>query len=145
MNTNIDNAHLVTKRAPDSKGRVYGTGRRKESVARVWLKKGSGQFVVNHKTMDEYFHEGLRYVINDPFKKLDLVGQFDIWCTVSGGGTSGQAGAVRHGASKALLEYDETLRSQLRSHGFLTRDSREVERKKYGKKKARKSQQFSKR
>ena len=136
----------VRERKVDSKGRAYATGRRKESVARVWLRQGSGKFVVNGREMPSYFaRPTLQMVINQPFQQVNQEGHYDIMCTVMGGGLSGQAGAVRHGISRALTHYDPTLRPVLKSGGFLTRDDREVERKKYGKAKARRSFQFSKR
>jgi small subunit ribosomal protein S9 len=125
---------------------TYGTGRRKDAVARVFLKRGSGKITVNGKSLEQYFARPvLRMIINQPFGVIDRIGSFDITCTVVGGGLSGQAGAVRLGISRALDQYDETFHKPLRSGGFLTRDSRVVERKKYGHKKARRSFQFSKR
>jgi small subunit ribosomal protein S9 len=130
----------------DPLGRAYATGRRKESVARVWLKHGSGKFTVNGKEMPAYFaRPTLQMVISQPFVSLNRHGQYDVLCTVSGGGLSGQAGAVRHGISRALVHYDPNLRPLLKTGGFLTRDDRKVERKKYGRAKARRSFQFSKR
>jgi small subunit ribosomal protein S9 len=130
----------------DELGRAYATGRRKESVARVWIKAGSGRFTVNGRDMPVYFaRPTLQMVINQPFDMINRLGQFDVVCTVAGGGLSGQAGAVRHGLSRALTLFDPTLRPALKVGGFLTRDDREVERKKYGKAKARRSFQFSKR
>lgn len=130
----------------DSKGRSYGTGRRKEAVARVWLKPGNGGFVVNGRQMLEYFSRSvLQTLVLQPFVTTNRLGSYDVFCTVKGGGLSGQAGAVRHGISRALIEYEPDLRSALKSAGMLTRDSREVERKKYGLMKARRSYQFSKR
>ncbi len=130
----------------DKLGRAYATGRRKDAVARVWVKGGSGKVVVNGKPMSEYFgRAALQMVINQPFAEINREGQYDIMASVSGGGLSGQAGAVRHGISRALTYYDPNLRGILKSGGFLTRDAREVERKKYGKRKARRSFQFSKR
>ncbi len=125
---------------------AYGTGRRKASVARVWIKSGSGKITVNGKPLEVYFARPvLRMIINQPFAAIDRIGSYDIDCTVVGGGLSGQAGAVRLGISRALDEHDETYHSNLRKGGFLTRDSRVVERKKYGHAKARRSFQFSKR
>lgn len=125
---------------------TYGTGRRKNAVARVWVKRGNGKITVNGKSLEEYFARPvLRMIINQPFGAIDRVGNFDIFCTVVGGGLSGQAGAVRLGISRALDDYDSVFHKPLRSGGFLTRDSRVVERKKYGHKKARRSFQFSKR
>lgn len=125
---------------------AYGTGRRKSSVARVWIKRGTGKITVNGKPFEVYFARPvLRMIINQPFQAVDRIGGFDINATVVGGGLSGQAGAVRLGISRALDIYDETFHKQLRTGGFLTRDSRVVERKKYGRAKARRSFQFSKR
>lgn len=125
---------------------TYGTGRRKDAVARVWIKRGHGKITINGKSFEDYFARPvLRMIINQPFATLDRVGNFDVVCSVFGGGLSGQAGAVRLGISRALDEYDSTFHKPLRSGGFLTRDSRVVERKKYGHKKARRSFQFSKR
>jgi small subunit ribosomal protein S9 len=130
----------------DQQGRAYATGKRKDAVARVWIKPGPGRIVVNDRDIEVFFARPvLRMVINQPFVAVERSGQFDVMCTVKGGGLSGQAGAVRHGISKALLAYEPTLRPTLKSGGFLTRDSRVVERKKYGKAKARRSFQFSKR
>ena len=130
----------------DEHGRAYATGKRKNAIARVWIKPGSGQISVNGRTLEVYFaRPALQMIINQPFAMADRNGQFDVFCTVSGGGLSGQAGAVRHGISKALTLYEPGLRPVLKSGGFLTRDSRVVERKKYGKPKARRSFQFSKR
>lgn len=124
----------------------YGTGRRKDAVARVFLKRGTGKITVNGKELAAYFARPvLRMIINQPFAAIDRVGNFDVNCTVVGGGLSGQAGAVRHGISRALDQYDTVFHKSLRQGGFLTRDSRVVERKKYGHKKARRSFQFSKR
>jgi len=126
--------------------RTYGTGRRKDAVARVWVSRGSGKVVVNGLEMSEYFGRPvLRMIINQPFATLNAVGNFDVLCTVKGGGLSGQAGAIRLGISRALNEYDTEYHKALRQGGFLTRDARVVERKKYGKAKARRSFQFSKR
>jgi small subunit ribosomal protein S9 len=130
----------------DAIGRAYATGRRKEAVARVWVKPGSGRATVNGRDLQVYFARPvLRMLINQPFEAANRVHQFDVTCTVAGGGLSGQAGAVRHGISRAMVAYDPTLRPALKAGGFLTRDSRKVERKKYGKRKARRSFQFSKR
>lgn len=130
----------------DSKGRTYGTGRRKEATARVWLKPGNGDIIVNGKNALDYFSRPvLKALVIQPFSVANRVGRYDVFCTVSGGGLSGQAGAVKHGISRALLEYEPDLRKVLKSSGMLTRDSREVERKKYGLMKARRSYQFSKR
>jgi len=125
---------------------TYGTGRRKDAVARVWLKRGSGKITVNGKEFEKYFARPvLRMMIHQPFSAIDRLNNFDVTATVVGGGLSGQAGAVRLGLSRALDLYDETFHVALRRGGFLTRDSRVVERKKYGHKKARRSFQFSKR
>lgn len=130
----------------DAQGRAYATGRRKDAVARVWLKPGSGKITVNGRDQDVYFaRPTLRLVINQPFQIADRLGQYDIVCTVKGGGLSGQAGAVKHGISQALTKFEPALRSTVKAAGFLTRDSRVVERKKYGRAKARRSFQFSKR
>ena len=130
----------------DAHGRAYATGRRKDAVARVWIKPGSGKVTVNGRPQEIYFARAtLRMIINQPFLVSDRLNQFDVTCTVSGGGLSGQAGAVRHGLSRALTYFEPSLRGILKRGGFLTRDSRAVERKKYGKPKARRSFQFSKR
>ena len=126
--------------------RIYATGRRKTATARVWIAKGSGKIVVNGKSIENYLARPvLRMHVNQPFAVTKTAGMFDVWCTVKGSGLSGQAGAIRHGISRALDQADETLHPVLRHGKFLTRDDRQVERKKYGKKKARKSFQFSKR
>src|SRR6516162_9522077 len=130
----------------DKQGRAYATGKRKDAVARVWVKPGGGRIVVNTRDFETYFARPvLRMLIRQPLVATNRSSQYDIVCTVSGGGLSGQAGAVRHGISKALMNYEPELRSSLKRGGFLTRDSRVVERKKYGKAKARRSFQFSKR
>src|SRR6476659_4924344 len=130
----------------DAKGRAYATGKRKDAVARVWIKRGKGKITVNDKELSTYFARStLRMLIEQPLKAASRMEQFDVVCTVSGGGLSGQAGAVRHGLSKALTFFEPELRGVLKRGGFLTRDSRVVERKKYGKAKARRSFQFSKR
>ncbi len=130
----------------DAQGRSYATGKRKDAVARVWIKPGSGKVTVNGKDQTEYFARPvLRMILDQPFVVADRTSQFDVVCTVRGGGLSGQAGAVRHGISKALTLYEPGLRPVLKRGGFLTRDSRVVERKKYGRAKARRSFQFSKR
>jgi small subunit ribosomal protein S9 len=130
----------------DKYGRSYATGKRKDAVARVWVKPGSGKITVNDRVLDVYFARPvLRMLIQQPLVVANRAGQYDIVCTVSGGGLSGQAGAVRHGLSKALTYFEPDLRGVLKKGGFLTRDSRVVERKKYGKAKARRSFQFSKR
>ena len=124
----------------------YGTGRRKSSTARVFLSRGSGDIVVNRRPLDEYFgRETARMVIRQPLEVADMLGKVDIKVNVSGGGNTGQAGAIRHGITRALLQYDEMLRPALRKAGFVTRDSRKVERKKVGLRKARKRPQYSKR
>lgn len=124
----------------------YGTGRRKTSTARVFIKAGTGTIVVNDRPLDEYFGRPVaRMVVRQPLEVVGMVEKFDINVTVSGGGSFGQAGAIRHGLTRALMEYDENLRSELRKAGYVTRDSREVERKKVGLRKARKKPQFSKR
>jgi small subunit ribosomal protein S9 len=130
----------------DKLGRAYGTGKRKTSIARVWIKKGSGKFVVNNLNLPEYFSRDT--YVSDALKPLvvsSMLSLFDVFCTVKGGGSTGQAGAIRHGLSKALNNFHPSTRKVLKQNGLLTRDSRVVERKKYGKHKARKSTQFSKR
>ncbi|MGF1639751.1 MAG: 30S ribosomal protein S9, partial [Rhodospirillales bacterium] len=128
----------------DTLGRAYATGRRKDAVARVWLKRGSGRITVNGREVATFFaRPTLRMLINQPFAAAGRADQFDVVCTVKGGGLSGQAGAVRHGISRALTRFEPALRPTLKSGGFLTRDARVVERKKYGKPKARRSFQFS--
>jgi small subunit ribosomal protein S9 len=130
----------------DKQGRAYATGKRKNAVARVWIKPGSGKIVVNDREVDVYFARPvLRMILQQPLVIAQRAGQYDMMVTVAGGGLSGQAGAVRHGIAKALTYYEPDLRPALKREGFLTRDSRIVERKKYGKKKARRSFQFSKR
>ena len=150
----LQGAHVAQQAAPaaeakpklDAQGRAYATGKRKNAVARVWIKLGSGKFTVNGRDSPVYFARPvLRMLLNQPFVIANRLGQFDVVCTVTGGGLSGQAGAVRHGISKALIAYEPGLRPVLKAQGFLTRDSRVVERKKYGKAKARRSFQFSKR
>ena len=124
----------------------YGTGRRKTSTARVFLRQGSGQITINGKELDEYFgRQTSRMVVRQPLELIDMVEKFDIVITVDGGGASGQAGAIRHGITRALIEYDENLKADLRRAGYVTRDAREVERKKVGLRKARKRPQYSKR
>ena len=130
----------------DSLGRSYATGKRKNAIARVWLKPGVGRIIVNGRSVEEYFTRGTwRLILGRPFHVADRVDQYDVFCTVKGGGLSGQAGALRHGISKALALHEPVLRKTLKSNGYLTRDPRVVERKKYGKRKARRSFQFSKR
>ena len=124
----------------------YGTGRRKTAAARVFIKPGSGNISINGRALDQYFgRETARMVVRQPLELVEAAEKFDVYVTVKGGGGSGQAGAIRHGITRALMEYDETLRSALRKAGFVTRDAREVERKKVGLRKARKKPQFSKR
>ncbi|MDR3187006.1 MAG: 30S ribosomal protein S9 [Holosporaceae bacterium] len=143
--SNLNGAE-AKKSSIDPLGRTYGTGRRKESAARVWLKPGNGDILVNGRKMPNYFPRSvLQALILQPFSLVNRVGRYDVFCTVSGGGLSGQAGAVRHGISRALAYYEPELRSSLKSAGMLTRDRRSVERKKYGLMKARRSFQFSKR
>ncbi|MGA2895541.1 MAG: 30S ribosomal protein S9 [Xanthobacteraceae bacterium] len=130
----------------DKQGRAYATGKRKDAVARVWIKMGAGKIIINTRPVETYFARPvLRMLIQQPLVAANRQGQFDVVCTVSGGGLSGQAGAVRHGISKALMRHEPELRPALKRGGFLTRDSRVVERKKYGRAKARRSFQFSKR
>ena len=130
----------------DDLGRSYATGKRKDAVARVWIKPGAGKVVVNGREAATYFARPvLQMLVQQPFDVSERSGQYDVFCTVKGGGLSGQAGAVKHGISKALTFYEPALRGVLKKEGFLTRDSRVVERKKYGKRKARRSFQFSKR
>ncbi len=145
-----DNVQVIEQapREPvrDNLGRSYATGKRKDAVARVWIKPGSGKVIVNGKDIAQYFARPvLQMILRQPFEITDREGQFDVMATVTGGGLSGQAGAVKHGISKALQLYEPDLRASLKAAGFLTRDSRVVERKKYGKRKARRSFQFSKR
>ena len=146
------NAAATSSEAPvyvqklDGQGRAYATGKRKDAVARVWIKPGSGKITVNERAFDVYFARPvLRMIVQQPFGIVGRVNQYDLTVTVAGGGLSGQAGAVRHGLSKALTNFEPELRPVLKREGFLTRDSRVVERKKYGHKKARRSFQFSKR
>ena len=130
----------------DNLGRAYATGRRKESVSRVWIKRGNGKVIVNGKTIDQYFSRPvLKMLLEEPLKKTDRFSEVEIFSTVSGGGLSGQAGALRHGISRALVNFEPSLKVKLKKLGFLTRDARKVERKKYGRHKARKKPQFSKR
>ena len=130
----------------DKQGRAYATGKRKNAVARVWIKPGAGKISINGRDVENYFARPvLRMILQQPLAIAKRVGQYDLIVTVTGGGLSGQAGAVRHGLAKALTHYEPELRSPLKKEGFLTRDSRVVERKKYGKRKARRSFQFSKR
>ncbi|RED53444.1 30S ribosomal protein S9 [Aestuariispira insulae] len=130
----------------DAQGRAYATGKRKNAIARVWIKPGSGKVEINGREIETYFARPvLRMIMKQPFEQAERVDQFDVYATVTGGGLSGQAGAIRHGISKALVAFEPALRPVLKSGGYLTRDSRVVERKKYGKAKARRSFQFSKR
>ncbi|WP_411340629.1 30S ribosomal protein S9 [Sphingopyxis sp. J-6] len=141
----VSNAPLREK-IVDKQGRAYATGRRKDAVARVWVKPGTGKITVNGRDQEVYFaRPTLRLVINQPFGLTERTGQYDVVATVKGGGLSGQAGAVLHGIAQALTRFEPALRSPVKAAGFLTRDSRAVERKKYGKAKARRSFQFSKR
>ncbi|MBR9906864.1 MAG: 30S ribosomal protein S9 [Gammaproteobacteria bacterium] len=129
-----------------AQNQYYGTGRRKSSTARVFLRPGSGNISINNRTLEEYFgRETARMVVRQPLELVEMVEKFDLYITVKGGGSSGQAGAVRHGITRALMQYDETLRGDLRRAGYVTRDARQVERKKVGLHKARKRPQFSKR
>ncbi len=137
---------VVRKSNHDKQGRSYATGKRKDAVARVWIMPGKGNVTINGKSMDQYFARPvLKMIIAQPFEVTNRVNEFDVVCTVRGGGLSGQAGAIKHGISKALNEYEPELRPVLKKAGFLTRDDRVVERKKYGLAKARRSYQFSKR
>ena len=130
----------------DELGRAYATGRRKESVARVWIKPGTGKITVNGREFENYFvRPVLRMLIQQPFERVERLGSYDVVCTVQSGGLSGQAGAVQHGIARALVNFEPELRAVLKENGFLTRDARKVERKKYGRAKARRSFQFSKR
>lgn len=141
-----ESTDTVTEPKIDAQGRSYATGKRKDAVARVWIKPGKGVITVNGRDQTVYFaRPTLRMLVNQPFDVTSRVGQFDVVATVKGGGLSGQAGAVRHGISKALTYYEPGLRPALKAQGFMTRDARVVERKKYGKAKARRSFQFSKR
>ncbi|SDX24427.1 30S ribosomal protein S9 [Roseicitreum antarcticum] len=141
-----EEAAIVRTPVRDSLGRAYATGKRKDAVARVWIRPGSGKVTVNGKEMKAYFARPvLQMILRQPFQVAGVTDQFDVMATVAGGGLSGQAGAVKHGISKALQLYEPSLRGALKAAGFLTRDSRVVERKKYGKAKARRSFQFSKR
>ena len=138
--------NVVRTSKKDSLGRSYATGRRKSSVARVWIKSGSGKIIINKSSIGDYFSRAvLEMIVNQPFNATKTLGHFDVFCTVKGGGLSGQAGAIRHGISRALDLFEPEMHKALRQGGFLTRDSRTVERKKYGRAKARKRFQFSKR
>jgi small subunit ribosomal protein S9 len=142
----VQEAAPLREQQLDKQGRAYATGRRKDAIARVWLKPGSGKIVVNGREQEVYFaRPTLRLVINQPFDVAERQGQYDVVATVVGGGLSGQAGAVKHGIAQALTRYEPALRTVVKQAGFLTRDSRAVERKKYGRAKARRSFQFSKR
>lgn len=142
----VENAAPVYEQKLDAHGRAYATGKRKDAIARVWVKPGSGRITVNKKDFNVYFARPvLQMILQQPIVAANRDGQYDINVTVTGGGLSGQAGAVRHGISKALTHYEPELRGVLKKGGFLTRDARVVERKKYGKRKARRSFQFSKR
>ena len=142
----VQEAAPLREQQLDKYGRAYATGRRKDAVARVWLKPGSGKIVINGREQEVYFaRPTLRLVINQPFDVADRRGQYDVEATVKGGGLSGQAGAVKHGIAQALSRYEPALRTMVKQAGFLTRDPRVVERKKYGRAKARRSFQFSKR
>jgi len=146
--TAVETAPEAPTREPvrDSLGRSYATGKRKDAVARVWIRPGSGRVTVNGKEMNAYFARPvLQMILAQPFSVAGVEGEFDVRATVKGGGLSGQAGAVKHGISRALQLYDPSLRPRLKAAGFLTRDARVVERKKYGRRKARRSFQFSKR
>jgi small subunit ribosomal protein S9 len=151
INNGNEGAGVVIETPPrerklDQYGRAYATGKRKNSIARVWIKPGAGRILVNGTPQEEYFKRGvLSMVIQQPFAAASRDGQYDVYCTVSGGGLSGQAGALRHGISKALDAFEPDLHKLLKQVGFLTRDSRIVERKKYGRRKARRRFQFSKR
>lgn len=141
-------ADVATKKEPkvDDLGRAYATGRRKDAVARVWIKPGSGKVVVNGRDQADFFsRQTHRLILNQPFLVVDRVGKFDVMCTVKGGGLSGQAGAVRHGISRALENFEPSLRPALKKAGMMTRDDRIVERKKVGKHKARRTKQWAKR
>ena len=144
--TPVAPAAPLREKQVDAQGRAYATGRRKDAVARVWIKPGSGKIVVNGRDQEVYFaRPTLRLVIDQPFQVADRAGQYDVIATVKGGGLSGQAGAVKHGIAQALAKFEPALRGAVKAAGFLTRDSRVVERKKYGRAKARRSFQFSKR
>jgi small subunit ribosomal protein S9 len=146
LSSNPDAAAPVYERRVDAQGRAYATGKRKNAIARVWIKPGKGKITINGRDQEVYFARPvLRMMIAQPLQVTDRLGQFDVDVSVQGSGLSGQAGAVRHGLSKALTYFEPGLRTLLKPHGFLTRDSRVVERKKYGRAKARRSFQFSKR
>ena len=142
----MEQTTINTNNILDNKERAYATGKRKNSIARVWIKRGNGEITINGKKLDKYFSRPvLQMIVNQPMEIIESAGNYEITATVKGGGLSGQAGALRHGISKALSLYDSTLRPVLKKVGFLTRDSRVVERKKFGLAKARRSYQFSKR
>lgn len=146
--TNISDTSNLELKGPkiDTHGRSYGTGKRKSSIARVWIKPGLGKMLINGISYEQYFkRQALQMTLKQPLEMVNRIGQYDIWSTVTGGGLSGQSGAVRHGISRALTNFEPDLRKTLKSNGFLTRDSRVVERKKYGQAKARRRFQFSKR
>ena len=146
LSSNPDPEAIAREQIIDAQGRAYATGKRKNAVARVWIKPGKGQITVNGRDQEVYFARPvLRMMIAQPLEVAGRLGEFDVEATVIGSGLSGQAGAVRHGIAKALTNYEPGLRAALKPHGFLTRDSRVVERKKYGRAKARRSFQFSKR
>ncbi len=148
VNSPVDGTNEPVKREQklDAYGRAYATGKRKNSISRVWIKPGTGKILINGKDQSEYFSRAvLRMLISQPFSVANREGQYDVFCTVTGGGLSGQAGAVKHGISKALDAFEPELHKILKQVGFLTRDSRVVERKKYGRRKARRRFQFSKR
>jgi small subunit ribosomal protein S9 len=146
LSSNPNPDAVVHERKVDAQGRAYATGKRKNAIAKVWIKPGKGKVTINGRDQEVYFARPvLRMMIAQPFQVTDREGQFDVVVSVQGSGLSGQAGAIRHGLSKALTYYEPSLRPVLKPHGFLTRDSRVVERKKYGKAKARRSFQFSKR
>lgn len=144
--TASENTAPVYEKKVDAQGRAYATGKRKDAIARVWIKPGKGAVTVNGRDQTVYFARPTqRMVLNQPFKNTNREGEFDVICTVTGGGLSGQAGAVRHGIARALVNFEPELRPGLKKDGFLTRDSRTVERKKFGKRKARRSKQWKKR
>ena len=146
QNNDLENKEAVLEKKIDDLGRAYSTGKRKSSVARVWVKRGSGQVKINGKDEKDYFSsKAHRLLLNQPLVESQRKSEIDVTCTVFGGGLSGQAGAIRHGISRAIVNFEPELRKNLKAKGFLTRDSRVVERKKYGKAKARRSYQFSKR
>ncbi|MBF96610.1 MAG: 30S ribosomal protein S9 [Alphaproteobacteria bacterium MarineAlpha9_Bin4] len=148
MDNNIDSNVIeqTLEKKVDSAGRAYSTGKRKSSIARVWLKAGNGNITVNGRKEEVYFSsKSHRLLLNQPLVNTNRKTEIDVFCTVKGGGLSGQAGAIRHGISRALVNFEPELRKSLKKDGFLTRDSRVVERKKYGRAKARRSYQFSKR